>query len=290
MKIGYPCINNSINCTPNRTFRLRSYSKELMIEKIGQNIDCLEKTLNYNIEHGLLFFRIGSGLIPFASHEICDFNWRKHFKKDFSRIGSMINKNKIRISMHPDQFVVLNSKKKDVVEKSIKEIDYHCNVLDTLNLDEKAKVQIHVGGLFNDREKSKKRFIEVYDSLSKKQKKRLVIENDDRLFSVKDCLDINRETNIPIIFDSFHHQCLNHKESFSEAFSLCAKTWKTTPMVDYSSQYPNGRKGRHVYSIDMKKFSYFVKQIGDADIMLEIKDKEKSALKAFNYLQRNNYL
>jgi UV DNA damage endonuclease len=202
----------------------------------------------------------------------------------------LIKKNKTRISMHPDQFVVLNSKKKDVVERSVKEIDYHCDVLDALCLDKSAKVQIHVGGLFNEREKSKKRFVDVYNTLSKKQKKRLVIENDDRLFSVKDCLDINKETDIPIIFDSFHHQCLNHKESFSQAFELCSKTWKTTPMVDYSSQYPNGRKGRHVYSIDMKKFSYFVKQIGNADIMLEIKDKEKSALKAFNYLKRNNYL
>lgn len=83
MKIGYPCINTSIGCTANSTFRLKNYSEENMVEKINNNLDCLEKILNYNVEKGFLFFRISSDLVPFASHPICTFNWRGYFKKRF---------------------------------------------------------------------------------------------------------------------------------------------------------------------------------------------------------------
>jgi len=148
VKIGYPCINTRIGCTANSTFRLKNYSKENLIEKVTNNLNCLRKILEFNAKNNLLFFRISSDLVPFASHPVCRFDWVKHFKREFKEIGDYIKKNNIRISMHPDQFVLINAKDKDIVKRSIKELDYHCSVLDAMGLDGSAKVQIHVGGVY----------------------------------------------------------------------------------------------------------------------------------------------
>jgi len=290
MKIGYPCINNSLNCTSNRTFRLNNYSRNNLIEKVKLNLNCLKKILEFNVKNGILFFRIGSGLIPFASHGICSFNWLQYFNKEFKTIGNYIKKNDIRISMHPDQFVVLNSKNEKTVEKSIKEIDYHCRLLNVMNLKQEAKVQIHVGGVYGEKEKSIKRFIENYGKLDLNIKKRLVLENDHNSYSLEDCLIINKEIDIPVLFDVFHHQCFNNKERVFEAIRKAEKTWNKKDgklMIDYSSQKKNKRKGVHTETIDVVSFKKFLEQINgvNCDIMLEIKDKEKSALKAVKLIE-----
>jgi UV DNA damage endonuclease len=293
MKIGYPCINRSIKCTPNRTFRLASYSEKKLIETIKENLNCLKKTLEFNVKHNLLFFRIGSPLVPFASHPICKFNWQKYFKKQFEEIGKYIKKHKFRINMHPDQFVLINSNKKEIIKKSIKEIEYHCDILELLKLDQKDKIQIHIGGVYGDKQLSIKRFIDNYKKLPKRIKKRLVIENDHRSYSLKDCLFVSKKTNIPVVFDFFHHQCLNNGESIRKGIIQAMKTWKKKDgklMTDYSTQKKNSLKGSHTEKIDIKEFRKFLKEIKrlDFDIMFEIKDKEKSALKALKEISKWN--
>ena len=159
MKIGYPCINRNIGCTANSTFRLASYSRENLISKVENNLSCLRNILEFNVKQGLLFFRISSDLVPFASHPICRFDWLNHFKTDFKEIGAFIQKNDLRISMHPDQFVLINAKDSDIVKRSINELEYHCDLLDALGLDKTARVQIHVGGVYGEKDKSMQRFI-----------------------------------------------------------------------------------------------------------------------------------
>lgn len=285
MKIGYPCINWSIGCKSNKTFRLKSYSEERLIETVDKNLDCLIHILEFNIKHNIKFFRITSDLVPFASHPICKFDWQEYFKERFKEIGNLIESHNIRISMHPDQFVLINSLKNIVFENSLKELDYHVELVDLMELDTSAKIQIHVGGIYGDKERSIKRFIERFEKLDETIKRRLVIENDDKRYSLKDCLLVNAETGIPVLFDIFHHELNNSEEKISEAFRLFTKTWRKKdgiPMVDYSSQQKGELKGKHTKSIDLEHFKNFLTLTKpfDFDIMLEIKDKEKSALKA----------
>ncbi|WP_081910613.1 UV DNA damage repair endonuclease UvsE [Hymenobacter sp. APR13] len=291
MKIGYPCMNNSLDCTSASTFRLASYSDERLVETVASNLACLRRILEYNVAHGLLFFRIGSDIVPFASHAINTFPWQTHFAAEFRAIGDYIKAHSMRISLHPDQFVVLNSPNPDIVQRSIAELVYQGSMLDLMELDSTAKLQIHLGGLYGDREAAIARFIAVWHTLPPAVQVRVVVENDDRLFSLQDCLQLHAATGLPILFDNFHHECLNHGEPMAEALRLAAATWHPTRdgvmMMDYSSQSRGERKGKHVAAIEEDLFRDFVQQLEglDVDIMLEIKDKEASAHRACTILR-----
>jgi UV DNA damage endonuclease len=290
MRIGYPCINRSLGVAPNRTFRLASYSPARLRETIALNLDALERTLQYNVAHGLLYFRIGSELIPFASHPVCDIDWREEFGARLRSIGRMVTRAGMRIAMHPDQFVVLNSPDSGIVARSVAELEYHCAVLDTMGLPAHAKVQLHVGGVYGDKGSALNRFADTCASLAPAVRKRLVIENDDRLFALADCLSLHERVGVPILFDTFHHECLNRGESLRAAFRGAARTWGRRdgpPLVDYSSQKPGARTGSHTESIDIRHFRATIRALDgfDFDIMLEIKDKEESALRALTVVR-----
>ncbi|MEM3364628.1 MAG: UV DNA damage repair endonuclease UvsE [Candidatus Micrarchaeia archaeon] len=289
MRIGYPCINRGIGCTSNTTFRLASYSEQNMETHITNNLACLEKILQFNVENGLLFFRISSDLIPFASHPICTYDWAGKFARKFRSIGKLIKENGIRISMHPDQFVLINALDDDVVKRSIAELEYHAKVLDLMCLGRDAKIQIHVGGIYGDKAAAIERFAERYRALPASVRKRVVVENDDHQFSLKDCLRLNSITGVPVLFDSFHHSLNNNGESVRNAMLLAENTWAEPDgplMCDYCSQQRGARPGTHANSIDIKDFAEFLSHTKgiEFDLMLEIKDKEKSALKALKFL------
>jgi len=295
MKIGYPCINRTIGCTSNSTFRLASYTEERLVQKVENNLECLSKILQYNVQHGFFFFRISSDLIPFASHPVCTFDWAGHFRGQLRKVGEFIREHNIRISMHPDQFVLINAFKEDVVERSIKELEYHCTVLDKMGLHSTAKIQIHVGGVYGDKGSAVDRFIERYNALGESLKSRLVIENDERLYSLVDCLSVHQIIGIPVIFDAFHHQCRNNGETVRQGLELSATTWKESdgiPMVDYSSQQRGQRPGSHAKTLNREMFKKFLQETRglDFDVMLEIKDKENSASKALKILKETRHI
>jgi len=286
MKIGYPCLNLSLACRSSRTFRLASFSQKRFLDTAANNLDCLLEILKFNLKNNLLFFRISSDLIPFASHPVSQkINWPKIFQRQFKTIGDFIRKNKMRISMHPDPFVVLNSPDKKVVSRSRAELFYHAQVMNLLGLQASHKIQIHLGGLYGHKKRSMERFIQRYKKLPAIIKKYLVLENDARLFSLKDCLEVAKLTGLPVLFDVFHHSIFNNGQEVRQAVKLAAKTWQSKDgplMIDYSSQAKGERLGSHAQTISLQDFKKFLKQIAglQVDIILEIKDKEKSALKA----------
>ncbi len=263
------------------------------METVENNLNCLDKILRFNVQHGILFFRITSDLIPFASHPICTYDWQKVFADQFRAIGNLIKSFSVRISMHPDQFTIINSMKNNVFKRSVRELEYHAQILDLMELDNSAKIQIHIGGVYENKDKSVMRFLTRYQHLENNLRRRLVVENDDRQYNLKDCLKINANTGAPVLYDVFHHEVNCSGETLKESLSLITKTWKKNdglPMVDYSSQNARERFGKHAEEINVKHFEEFLKKSRpyDFDIMLEIKNKEKSALKAMKILQEDS--
>lgn len=145
MRIGYPCSNLTLRESASRTFRLASYSEERLVEIVDANLDALQRYLQWNAEHGIDFFRISSGTVPFASHPVMTFDWQSHFAGRFEEIGRFIADHDMRINVHPGQYTLLNAVKDDVVRASVAELAYHADLLDALGLDHTHKIQIHTG-------------------------------------------------------------------------------------------------------------------------------------------------
>ncbi|MDD1653098.1 MAG: UV DNA damage repair endonuclease UvsE [Methanomicrobiales archaeon] len=292
VRIGYPCINRSIGCSANRTFRLASYSDERLLSTVRGNLECLERILSFNAAHHLLFFRITSDLVPFASHPVCTAPWQEELRPLFARVGALAGRGGFRISMHPDQFVLINSPDPALVERSVAELSYHAAVLDLMDLDGTAKMQIHVGGVYGDRKTGMDRFTRVHGDLPEPVIRRLVVENDDSRYSLRDCLEIHGETGIPVVYDHFHHRCHGDTGEIHGILGEVAGTWTGKdgiPMADYSSQEPGRRPGTHATALDPDDFRAFLSASSprDMDVMLEIKDKERSALAAAALARRD---
>jgi len=246
---------------------------------------CLEEIVRWNAQHGLLFLRITSDLVPFASHPKNDYPWEARFADAFARIGALIRSLGMRISFHPDQFVVLNALRPEVRASSVAELRYHARLLELMGLDSSAKLQLHVGGVYGDKESAMRRFVDEVARLPEDVQKRLVIENDERLYSARDCLAVSREAGVPVLFDAFHHSLLPDGWTLSQALAAAGGTWGPEdgrPMVDYSSPLPGGRPGQHARTLDEQAFVAFLEESRphDFDLMLEVKDKETSALRA----------
>ncbi len=241
--------------------------------------------LRWNVGQKLMFFRISSNIIPLGSHPAMQTDWQSVYREEIERIGDFVKASGLRISMHPGQFVVINSPSTAVYRSSVAELEYHAEVLDMMGLDSTHKLQIHLGGLHGDAAYATQMFIDRYGALPDMVKQRLVIENDERLASVQDCVRISEATGIPVLFDTLHHEVRNNGETMIRGLDVAMSTWKATdgtPMIDFSTQNPDKKTGAHAVTLDVVKFRSFIRSLKgrDIDIMLEIKNKEASALQA----------
>lgn len=71
-----------------------------------------------------------------------------------SEIKSLASTNKMRLSMHPDQFTVINSKQVKVIKSSVENLEYHTLLLSALG---GRDIIIHVGGVYGDKVSAKKK-------------------------------------------------------------------------------------------------------------------------------------
>ena len=285
MKIGYACLSLTTNARTNRRLTIKKFSEKMFLEVLEENLIDLRKILKNNEKYNIKLFRISSDIVPLGSHSINEIPWHKHFQKELNELGEFIKKCGMRVSMHPGQYTVLNAEKEEIVAKAIKDLEYHARLLDSLGVDSSNKIILHIGGGYGDKKAAISRFIENYKKLSTSVKNRLVIENDDKIFNIEDALFVSGEINIPVIFDNLHHQC-NHEKNMpiKEIMKRVAKTWQEKDShikVHYSQQNLHKQVGAHSNTIIVKDFLEYYTEVKEfnLDIMLEVKDKDISAIK-----------
>ena len=289
MSIGYACIAIGLKGADQKSCITKNASEAKLNELIEHNLNVLEVMIDYNIKNNIKLFRISSDIIPFGSSPVNNLKWWEIFESIFQRIGSKIKKAGMRVSMHPGQYTVLNSLNEDVVNRAILDLEYSARVLDSLELSAKHKIILHIGGVYQDKEQAIQRFCENHSLLNEAVKRRLVIENDDKSYNISDVLEIGIKMKIPVVFDNLHNKVNPYDSNFDEVYWIneCKKTWKEVdgvPKIHYSQQAQDKRVGSHSGTIRINEFIKFYNQIDhdNIDIMLEVKDKNLSAVKCIN--------
>lgn len=291
MKIGYASKTVGVPDVPMRTTRLNAVTDAYLLELIENNLNSLDKIIDYNIKNKIEMFRISSDIIPFGSHEINTLKWWEIFKDQLEVIGEKAKRHNMRLSMHPGQYTVLNSLDEDVVKRAGEDLLYHTRFLDALNLDSSHKIILHIGGVYGDKKAAMDRFVENYQKLDDRIKKRLIIENDDRQYTISEVLSIAHRAGIPVVFDNLHHESNpDDSRSLMDWLLAARETWKAEDgqqKIHYSQQDPDKRVGAHTPTIDLAVFNKFYQElpVKELDIMFEVKDKNLSALKGINLIK-----
>lgn len=294
-QLGYCCINLSLQpkkITCNRGMVRRTFdSKGLQYasELTLKNIRDLIEIIKWNHENGFKVYRMSSDMIPWVSeYEIKDLPDYRKISTLLRGAGHLALKYGQRLSFHPGPFNVLGSPNPVLVQKTIKELNQHAEIMDLMGLPQNHNypINIHCNGVYGDKAATLARWSENYLKISQSAQARLVVENDDKesMYSVKDLYDgIFSVVKVPITFDYHHHRFNSGGLTEREAFELARTTWLhhgVKPLFHYSSCRKtfedSGCKAQahadYVYE-RINDYGYHV------DIEVEAKSKELAVLK-----------
>ncbi len=237
------------------------------------------QALRFCSENGIGCFRINSQILPLKTHPqqgyaIEELPGADEVVSRFRACGALAAEHGIRTCFHPDQFVVLNSRKPEVVEASLQELEYQSEVAEWVGAD---VVNIHGGGVFGDKVQALDDLARALGRLSERARTRLTVENDDRSFSPTDLLPLCRAEGIPLVYDAHHHRCLPDALSIEQATAEALETWNREPMFHISSPRDGwGGPGprRHHDFIDIADVPACWR---DLDVTVEVEAKAKEA-------------
>jgi len=187
------------------------------------------------LELGIGAFRIMSPLFPRMTHPEVGYSLSELPDGDAIRqlLGTtriFSRKHDLRLSFHPDQFVVLSSPHPAVVASSILELKYQAYLAEEVGAD---VINIHAGGVYGDKLVALERFCQVFADLPENIRSRLTLENDDQSYTVRDLLPICARLSIPLVYDVHHHRSNPDGLSIEEATQLAAETWQMTGREQY---------------------------------------------------------
>jgi UV DNA damage endonuclease len=301
VRYGYACISSFLEQkmgksapSTNRTMIRKTFDQkgvDYASELALQNCRDLLPILKTNLENGIFFFRLSSNLFPWASE------YQISALKDFEEIslalktaGEFARQNNMRVTSHPGPFNKLCSDSESVVLNTITDLKIHGEVFDLLGLPRThdAKINIHLGGAYGEKEVAVARFIKNFSRLPDSVKSRMTVENDDKasLYSTKELVEnLYPHTGIPIVHDQHHHLFCDGGVRQEEAMNLAASTWTNgiRPVIHYSESLSEERGDSKIKP--QAHSDYIKKEILtyglEVDVMIEAKMKDLALL---NYL------
>jgi UV DNA damage endonuclease len=285
---GYCCINLTLDKAGikigrsmiKKTFDAKGikYAGELAEANIRDMIEIIK----WNNDNGVKVYRMSSSMFPWMSeYELTDLpNWST-ISNLLKGAGTLVQKYGQRVGFHPGQFCVLPSPNQKTVNNSIKELDQHAFIMDTMGLpiNQQYSMNIHVGGSYGDKEAAIQRFINNFKLLSPSAQSRLVLENDDKpaQYSVSDLYRIYQAIGTPITFDYHHHRCYEDPMPEQDALQLAASTWPKgiRQLCHYSSAKKLHEDSSAIIRAHADYLYEYIETYGmELDIEIEAKAKE----------------
>ncbi|PKM76493.1 MAG: UV DNA damage repair endonuclease UvsE [Firmicutes bacterium HGW-Firmicutes-15] len=302
IRFGYVAMSMILeDCSPSKTITVANLSKideeAARVNKLTSlaniNLTNTQRLLYHNQVHDIKVFRITSKLVPLGTHPITqNWDWLNTVGDKLELLGLYVKNNGFRISAHPDHYTLLNSPKEEVFEKSIEDLEYHCKIFNRMGLDSSAKLVIHVGGCYGDKISSIQRFINNYNDLPQHLKNRIILENDDKIYTARDVLNICQHLGIPMVLDIHHHWCNNNNDDIKGYLPAIFDTWThqtLVPKIHVSSPKDDKKFRSHADNIDPVLFLDFLRMTKnlnkDFDVMIEAKNKDLALFKLMNDLR-----
>ena len=176
---------------------------------------------------GIGAFRINSQVLPLGTHPVSGYSLDRidrtgEARRTFLEAAALAQQLDVRLSFHPDQFVVLNSEREAVVESSLREVEFQAEIAELVGAD---VMVLHGGGAAGGKEAALARLARGVERLSGAARGRLALENDDRMFAPADLLPICARLGIPFVYDVHHHRCNGDGLSEREVTARAVATW-----------------------------------------------------------------
>ena len=300
IQLGLCCINTHLRAQKppifaSRSIILKTFNEkgfEYLKEKIIQNLEDVLKIMDYNELIGIKVYRLSSGMFPHKSNPKAP-TYDLEFARDIlKKIGDKSRELNQRLTYHPGQYNVIGTPSEEAFKNTCLDLQYHADILDMMELDQHSVMVIHGGGKYGDKEATKIRWCKQFKTLSESIKKRLVLENCEKNFSIHDCLEISEIIHIPVVFDTHHFECyklLHPDETFHPPEYYIPKildTWHKRNIKPkfHVSEQGSGRCGHH--SDFIETIPNYLLEIPEKygihiDIMIEAKMKEQAILKLY---------
>lgn len=302
VRLGYVALSKALDdVTTSSTITYtnyinKNYNASMLLEITKGNLEALNEIIKYNIKNNFHFYRLTSKLVPLATHNKVSFDYIAPLKDEYKKISKLINDNGIRVDTHPDQYAVLNSMDSKIVKNTVEILEYHYKIMDALGIKDKIII-LHVGSSACGKKASITRFINNFNKLSDYIKKCIAVENDDKIYNIKDVLELCHKIKVPMVLDYHHFICNNDGENLKDYLNDIIETWNgRLAKMHFSSPKSKLKKefrshNDYINSDDFINFINLIKtQDKDIDIMLEAKAKDDAISRLVRQLKyKTNY-
>ena len=210
---------------------------------LARSLEYLDVVFDYLHTIDVRVYRLSSDLVPYGTHpDLPQFDYRRQLEACRGQLEHLAAKARtygLRLSCHPAQYVVMSSPDERLTTKSLLDLEQDAAVLDALGQGREARVVIHVGGQYGDKASALERWKRAYHRLGEPARTRLVVEHDERSFTLGDVLGLHEATDVPVVFDLHHHRLNPTRglEATADALAAAVATWPAgvRPKVHVSS-------------------------------------------------------